>query len=109
MTGAAFGLRLNTLENLHAEQDLGHVFLVIRSDIFISSDEMKRRIDEIFEALLASPPAAGRSRVLLPGEIEAQAEIKNRKLGLDLSEEVVRELVSLGQSAGVSFPLQVQE
>lgn len=108
LTGAAFGLRLNTLENLEAEQNLGHVFLVIRPDIFISPDEIRERVDEILEAMRASPPAAGRDRVLLPGEIEAQAEITNRKLGVELSEEVVSELVHLGERAGVSFPAQVQ-
>jgi LDH2 family malate/lactate/ureidoglycolate dehydrogenase len=97
-------LRLNTLENLTAEQDLGHVLIAIRSDIFIPPDEIAPRIDEIFSALKNSPPAAGRESVLLPGEIELQAEINNRKYGIELTLEVVEELVQLGNDVGVSFP-----
>ena len=107
LTGAGFGLRLNTLENLEAEQNLGHLFLVIRPDIFVSAGEIAARVDEIFAALQASPPAAGRSRVLLPGEIEAQAETANRELGVELSQEVVSELAQLGSHAGIAFPAQL--
>jgi LDH2 family malate/lactate/ureidoglycolate dehydrogenase len=108
LTGASFGLRLNTLENLNAEQDLGHVLFAIRSDVFIPLDEIKPRIDEIFSALKASPPAAGKERVLLPGEIELQAETNNRKHGVELTVEVVEELAQLGSRVGVTFPSNTQ-
>ena len=104
LTGASFGLRLNTLENLSAEQDLGHILIAIRSDVFIPLGEIKPRIDEIFSALKTSPPAAGRERVLLPGEIELQAEINNRKQGIELTAEVIEDLIQLGSHVGVTFP-----
>ena len=34
LTGASFALRLNTLENLHAVQNLGHAFVAVRTDLF---------------------------------------------------------------------------
>jgi len=109
LTGASFGLRLNTLEDLGSEQNLGHVFLAIRPDIFMPLEEMIKRTDEVFASLIASPPAVGRERVLLPGEIELQAETANRVEGVPLSEEVVNELVELGERAGVPFPSLVEK
>lgn len=104
LTGASFGLRLNTLENLKAMQDLGHLFLAIRPDIFLPLEEVTERTDEIFASLIASPPADGTDRVLLPGEIEMRAEQINKVQGVPLNEEVVNELVELGERAGVPFP-----
>ena len=107
LTGASFGLRLNTLENLEAEQNIGHIFLVLRPDIFMTLEEVTERTDEIFSSLIASPPAAGNKRVLLPGEIELKAELVNKVQGVPLSEEVVNELVELGAGADVRFPPSV--
>ncbi len=109
LTGASFGQRLNTLENLQAEQNIGHVYLAIRSDIFMPLQEVTERTDEIFASLIASPPAAGTARVLLPGEIELEAETVNRMQGVPLSEEVVNDLVELGARAGVPFPSLVEK
>jgi LDH2 family malate/lactate/ureidoglycolate dehydrogenase len=72
-------------------------------------EEMIKRTDEVFASLIASPPAVGRERVLLPGEIELQAETANRVEGVPLSEEVVNELVELGERAGVPFPSLVEK
>lgn len=109
LTGASFGPRLNTLENLEAEQNLGHIFLAIRPDIFMPLEAVTERTDEIFASLIASPPAVGTERVLLPGEIELKAESANRAQGVPLSEEVVNELVELGDRAGVPFPSFVKK
>lgn len=109
LTGASFGLRLSTLENLGAEQNLGHIFLAIRPDIFMPLEEVTERTDELFASLIASPPAVGTERVLLPGEIELKAESANRAQGVPLSEEVVNDLVELGDRAGVPFPSFVKK
>jgi LDH2 family malate/lactate/ureidoglycolate dehydrogenase len=54
--------------------------------------------------LKSSPPAPGISRVLAPGEVEAAAESRNRKLGIPLPENVREQLVDLGVKLGVDFP-----
>ena len=104
LTGASFGHHLNTLENLEAEQNVGHVLVAIRNDVFLPSEKFGFRMDEILQMLLSSPPAAGVGRVYLPGELEMQAELRNRKLGIPLSAEVLNDLVGLGHEAGLTFP-----
>jgi LDH2 family malate/lactate/ureidoglycolate dehydrogenase len=104
LTGAAFALHLNTLGNLKAEQNLGHAFSVFRTDLFLRADEFARRMDEILRMLKAAAPAPGIPRVLTPGELEFAAESRNRKLGVPLRGEIVKQLVDLGNQVGVGFP-----
>jgi LDH2 family malate/lactate/ureidoglycolate dehydrogenase len=103
LTGASFANYLNTLENLSAEQNIGHLFAAIRTDIFMPSVLFLKRVDEIIRALRASPPAPGVPRVLVPGEPEMRTEARNRELGVPLANEVVRELSQLGDELGVPF------
>lgn len=104
LTGAAFALHLNTLENLSAVQNLGHVFVALRTDMFLPRAAFERRMDEILGMLRSSPPAPGVSRVVVPGEPEAAIEEANRVAGVPLSAETVDELVALGTELGVDFP-----
>jgi len=108
MTGAAFALHLNTLENLQAEQNLGHVFVAIRTDLFLPAEEFARRMDEILGMLKAAAPVPGLPRVLAPGELEFDAEARNRRLGIPLQEAVVGQLDALGSRAGVDFHTSCQ-
>ncbi len=59
LTGAAFASHLNTLENLAAVQNVGHVFAAVRTDLFVPEAEFRGRMDAILRMLKASPPAPG--------------------------------------------------
>jgi LDH2 family malate/lactate/ureidoglycolate dehydrogenase len=104
LTGSAFALTLNTLENLEAKQDLGHVFVAMRTDIFVTTEEFTSRMDEILQTLKSSPPAPNTGQVLAPGEIERQNEARNQRLGVPLLPTVVDQLAALGAESNVSFP-----
>src|SRR5215472_2567272 len=104
LTGTAFALQLNTLENLGAEQNLGHVFVALRTDLFMTAEEFAARMDTALEMLTTSPPASGVERVLAAGELELQNEVKNRALGVPLVPSVVDQLAMLGGEFGVNFP-----
>jgi LDH2 family malate/lactate/ureidoglycolate dehydrogenase len=105
LTGAAFAQHLNTLENLGAVQNVGHVLAAVRTDLFLPDDEFRRRMDAILRMLKASPPAPGAgNRVLVPGEIELANEQANKARGIALAAPVVAQLVSLGAEHDVPFP-----
>jgi LDH2 family malate/lactate/ureidoglycolate dehydrogenase len=103
LTGSAFALHLGTLENLEAEQNLGHIFMAMRTDLFMTKDEFADRMDEIVRMLKSSPPAPDVDRVLAPGEIERQNEAKNRVLGVPLVPSVIDQLAALGDELNVMF------
>lgn len=104
LTGSAFALTLNTLENLNAEQNLGHVFVAVRTDIFVTAADFASRMDELLQSLKSSPPVPNTEQVLAPGEIEHQNEIRNLKLGVPLLPTVIDQLAALGAELKVSFP-----
>jgi LDH2 family malate/lactate/ureidoglycolate dehydrogenase len=74
------------------------------TDAFISGRDFSARMDEILRLLKSSAPAPGVGRVQAPGEPEAENERCNRQLGIPLGQEVVEELVSIGEECGVTFP-----
>ena len=78
---ASFALHLNTLENLHAVQNLGQVFAADRTDLVPASRGVRRRMDEILRCSRRAPGAAALPRVLAPGELEFDAEDRNRDRG----------------------------
>jgi LDH2 family malate/lactate/ureidoglycolate dehydrogenase len=104
MTGASFALHLNTLENLAAEQNVGHVLAAVRTDLFVTASRFGERMDAILKMLRASPPAPGAERVLAPGEIESASESRVREQGIGLPPPIARQLVSLGEELNVAFP-----
>jgi LDH2 family malate/lactate/ureidoglycolate dehydrogenase len=104
LTGAAYAVHLNTLENLAAVQNVGHVFAALRTDLFMSAKEFESRMDEILDLLKASPPAPGVDRVLAPGDVELASESRLRAAGIPLAAEIVEQLTSLGEELGVPFP-----
>jgi LDH2 family malate/lactate/ureidoglycolate dehydrogenase len=105
LTGAAFASELNTLEDLTVVQNVGHVLAAVRTDLFITDGEFRERMDAILRMLKAAPPAPGAaSRVLVPGEIELVNETRARREGIALPEAIARQLASLGDELGVTFP-----
>ncbi len=103
LTGAAFARHLNTLENLNGVQNLGHVFMAYRTDLFLPAEEFTRRMDEILRMLKSAEPAPGVARVMAAGEVEFATEARNRELGVPLQPEVVQQLIGLGQDTCVNF------
>jgi LDH2 family malate/lactate/ureidoglycolate dehydrogenase len=104
LTGSGFALNLHRLEDLGAEQNLGHVFAAVRTDLFISSNDFATRMDEILRMLTSSPAVAATSQLLVPGELERQNEGRNRIFGIPLVPSIVEQLAELGESLGLAFP-----
>jgi LDH2 family malate/lactate/ureidoglycolate dehydrogenase len=63
-------------------QDVGHFFLVMRPDLFVSIDEYRARIDHLVARIHGCEPAEGFSEVLVPGEIEAREEAGRAVTGI---------------------------
>lgn len=104
LTGAAFAVHLNTLENLTAVQNVGHVLGAVRTDLFMSEADFRTRMDAILKMLKASPPAPAMERVLLPGEIELAHESRNRAEGIAVAAAIMEQLTRLGAELDVPLP-----
>jgi LDH2 family malate/lactate/ureidoglycolate dehydrogenase len=98
MAGAAFGGEVgNQYETMDRPQDVGHVFLAMRPDLFVSAADYRARMDALIERVRANPLAEGFSEILLPGEPETRCEARRRREGIPYG---VMEIASLQKEAG---------
>jgi len=63
-------------------QDVGHFFLAMKPDLFISLDDYRARMDRLVERVHENPPAEGFSEVVIAGEPEARLETERRRTGV---------------------------
>jgi LDH2 family malate/lactate/ureidoglycolate dehydrogenase len=62
--------------------------------------EFEDRIDEYIRSLKDVPLAEGHQQVYFPGEMESQADAKNRRLGLLLPEDTMLSLKQVALESG---------
>lgn len=97
-TGAAFGPNLGDLYNDFSKpQNTGHFFLVMKADLFQEIELFKERMDQMIQEVKSVSLMEDVERIYLPGEIELEKAAEREKYGIPVSEEVIRELVSVGQ------------
>ena len=105
MTGAAFGGDVrNPFTGLDGPQDVGHVFLAMRPELFLGSTTWRERMDELVERMKTTPRAEGVDDVMLPGEIEARAQAERRRTGVPITADVWADLGREAERAGVELP-----
>jgi LDH2 family malate/lactate/ureidoglycolate dehydrogenase len=89
-------------------QDVGHFFLVMKPDLFVSGQDYRTRMDTLIERVHTSPTADGSDEVLIPGEPERRHERARRKSGIPYSAGEVAALQEEAARAGLA-PLDVSE
>jgi len=89
-------------------QDVGHFFLAMKPNLFVSEEDYRARIDTLIDRMKASPLADGSSEVLVPGEPEDRHEAYRRKAGIPYAASEVRALQDEAKRAGIQ-PLVVAE
>jgi LDH2 family malate/lactate/ureidoglycolate dehydrogenase len=109
ISGASFGGDVgDQYKRFNAPQDVGHFFLAMKPDLFISADEYRARMDTLVQRIHSAPTAEGFAEVLMPGEIEAREEARRRRSGLPFSRSEVATLQEEAAKAGVA-PLEVHD
>jgi LDH2 family malate/lactate/ureidoglycolate dehydrogenase len=105
LTGAAFAGEMKSLyEDFSGPQRIGHVFMAIRPNLFVSLTEFKARMDTMIERFKDSGPADGFDEVLMPGEPEARREAERLRTGIPLTAEVLASLEREAAEAQVPLP-----
>ena len=89
-------------------QDVGHFFLAMKPNLFVSEDEYRARMDTLIERVRAAPRAEGFDEILLPGEPEDRIEAERRKTGIPYAASEVAALQDEAKKAGVQ-PLVVSD
>ncbi len=82
--------------------NVGHWFAAIDPARFRPLEEFKRDMDDMIEALRATPPAEGQGRVYVAGEPEAECEARRRREGIPLAPALVHQVNAIARSLGVA-------
>ena len=96
LTGLGFGI------DPQARHNDGVFISVFRVENFRPLDEFKKEMKEFAEFVKTSPPAAGFTEVLYPGEIEYRTELKRREEGIFVEDETWDQISALMQSLNVA-------
>lgn len=81
----------------------GHFFGAMRIDAFREAGEFKASMDKWIETFRSAKPAEGQEKVLIPGDIEREAEARNIKDGIRLVPAVRDDLMAIAKELSVEF------
>ncbi|MFO7573667.1 MAG: Ldh family oxidoreductase [Bacteroidales bacterium] len=81
----------------------GHFFGAMRIDAFRDASEFKASMDRWIETFRAARPAEGQETVLIPGDIEREAEVRNMRDGITLVPAVKDDLKAIAENLSVNF------
>jgi LDH2 family malate/lactate/ureidoglycolate dehydrogenase len=102
ISGAAFAGQVgDQYKAFDRPQDVGHFFLAMKPNLFVTEEEYRARMDTLVERVRAVPKAHGFDEILIPGEPEARLEAQHRKTGIPYSPHDLAPLHAEAAKAGV--------
>jgi len=103
LAGAVYGDRFARSDRpARRVHDVGHCFVAVDPARFRPLEEFKRDMDDLFDALKATPPAAGQRRVYVAGEPEAECEARRRREGIPLAPALVDAVNAVARALGIA-------
>lgn len=104
LTGAGFANQVYSLyENWDHPQNIGHIFIAIHVDHFVSYERFVQSMDHYIRQLKSEPTAVGVTEILIPGEREHRCEIERKKSGILLGQATVSELQRIAKANQVDL------
>lgn len=105
LAGGGFSTHVKTLyKNLSEPSHVAQTCAALRVDSFLPLAEFQRRVDEIIDLMHLCPTAPGVERILVPGEIEHQTELRRRAEGIPINPALKAELETLSKELSVEGP-----
>jgi LDH2 family malate/lactate/ureidoglycolate dehydrogenase len=102
ISGANFGGDVgDQYKAFNRPQDVGHFFLAMKPNLFVSEKDYRARIGTLIERVRAAPRAEGFDEILLPGEPEDRHEAERRKSGIPYAAAEVAALQDEAKKAGI--------
>lgn len=109
-TGANYGGDVKSLYFDHSEpQNVGHIFIAIRPDLFVTKEEYEERMDTFVKRAKACPLAEGFDEILNPGEPEQRVVKVRRQSGIPLSEKIYQTLKKEAENYGLDISIYEKE
>lgn len=91
-------------QRLNEPQGIGQLFVALHVAAFDTLEVFTRRVDETVRKIRALPPAAGITRIVLPGELEYLRTLDYRAHGIPLPSDAVAEIARTASLLGLVEP-----
>ena len=98
-----FASRITPIGDVARPQSVAHCYLAIDPRVAMPLDVFTARAEQLIDAVHASPPAEGTSRVFVPGERGDAVVERRAREGIEVSAAKIAELTSLGRELGVAW------
>ena len=107
LAGNVWGARLAQSTGTTAQPGIGHMMMAWRVDAFRDYADFLHDMDEMLQDMRDTPgnPTEPGAEVIIPGDPEAESEIRNTALGLPLRVAVLDELATSAEAVGIPFAL----
>jgi LDH2 family malate/lactate/ureidoglycolate dehydrogenase len=103
ISGAAFAGDVgDQYKTMDRPQNVGHFFLAMKSDLFVTADDYRARMDTLIARVRAAPTAEGFDEVLVAGDPERREEARRRSSGIPYNPVEVAALDAEAARAGVA-------
>ena len=107
LNGAAFGSAvIDFNKDFKTPTNTGHMFFVMRPDLFRDLDEFKAEMDFRSREIRNSTPMEGKGPIYLPGELEYLSEKEVLEKGVPMTEVLLGQLRELADSLGLEDRLE---
>ncbi|GLQ36428.1 lactate dehydrogenase [Rhizobium albus] len=104
MSGSAFGGEVgNQYADFDRPQDVGHMFVALKPDLFLGEGDYRTRMGALVSRAKGQPRLHEDQPILMPGEPESIREAERRRSGLPISVEDITMLENEASRAGVAF------
>ena len=108
LSGSSYAGHVTGPYDLSRHADVGHFFVAIKPDLFMSLDEFRDRMQYLYERVVGSDKAAGIERIYFPGELEQLTQEEREKTGIPLVQAEIDALNEEAKKVSVS-PLKTSQ
>ncbi|KAM0550195.1 hypothetical protein ACHAPJ_009043 [Fusarium lateritium] len=102
LSGSAFAGHVGSPYHPTHPSDVGHFFIAIKPDLFMSIDEFKDRMEHLCQRVTGAAKAPGVDRIYMPGEIEQLNREQRLEGGIPYVEAEVHNLNTEAERVGAS-------
>jgi LDH2 family malate/lactate/ureidoglycolate dehydrogenase len=102
LSGSAFAGGVTGPYDMSKPGNVGHFFVAIKPNLFMSLDEFKERMDSLYKRVVEAEKAHGVERIYFPGEIEQSREEARLRDGIPYVQEEIDSLNAEAERVGVA-------
>ncbi|RKU43001.1 hypothetical protein DL546_002521 [Coniochaeta pulveracea] len=102
LSGSAFAGGVTGPYDMSKPGDVGHFFVAIKPDLFMSMEEFRERMDTLYKRVVEAEKAHGVERIYFPGEMEQIREEERLRDGIPYVRDEIEALNKEAERVGVA-------